>query len=78
MYKPALATVCSNTCSQMYVHIRKHSLARLATRFNPYFGWCVCLYVLFKLNRNYLTTVNLVDVPENALFVHCTHLTTCV
>ena len=43
MHHPLLATVV--TQSQMHVQI-KHSVAHLATRFNPYFGWCV-LHIYF-------------------------------
>ena len=52
MHHPVLATVVIQ--SQMHVQIN-HSLAHLATRFNPYFGW----YKIYMQNT-----------PAKALFVH--------
>ena len=41
-------------------------LSSTSTRFNPYFGWCYHLYVLYQPKYG----LNLVDVLENALSAH--------
>ena len=46
-----------NTC-------KNEAFSSTSTRFNPYFGWCCCLYVYTS------QSINLVDVLENASFVH--------
>ena len=37
-----------------------------STKFNPYLGWSYHLYILYQSKQE----LNLVDEPENALFVH--------
>ena len=63
MHQPV--TISSNTSNKTYVHTN-NAFSSTSTRFNPFFGWWYRLYILYQPKEG----LNLVNVLENALFVH--------
>ena len=57
------------------MHVRTNkAFSGTSTKFNPYFGWYFHLYILYQSKQGLI----LVDVLDNALFVHAFGLGTCL
>ena len=63
-------TVSSSACSQLHACTNK-AFSSASTIFNPCFGWCYSFAIYFiPAKVGTYNGLNLVDVLENALFLH--------